>query len=355
MRDACRGAFPVSRFPSRRVSRGGNRLVLVAQLVSVAVVNDVAGFGELSEGVADGLGAHFGGLADASSGEGSSCVSQDVSDAFARVCGGSAVGGGVGFGDAQGGSLASDGDLEGEVAEIGGGAVVGCEQDSVALSSHDQDVVAPGEDLAAAAQGLSGSRAAAFSGVMDDEDGGVEGALDAAQAIEDGSDLADGVLVGSVQAHERVENQQARPDALDGAFEAATVLGIIEAQGRHVEDAEVEALEVGSACGGDGLKALAEDMGRVLGCEQEDAAGLGGEAPHAGDAGGDGDGDVEGEEGLAALRLAADDADALLVPERVDEPGLGRGADLEFARRAGREVVHRVDRARFAGGWRTSK
>ena len=37
-----------------------------------------------------------------------------------------------------------------------------------------------------------------------------------------------------------------------------------------------------------------------------------GEAAQAGDAGGDGDGEIEGEEGLAALGLAADDADGLL-------------------------------------------
>ena len=47
-----------------------------------------------------------------------------------------------------------------------------------------------------------------------------------------------------------------------------------------------------------------------------------GEAAQARDAGGDRDGEVEGEERLAALGLAADDADGLLGPQPGDQPAV---------------------------------
>ncbi len=65
---------------------------------------------------------------------------------------------------------------------------------------------------------------------------------------------------------------------------------------------------------------------------------VGVEAAQAWDAGGDGD--VEGEEGLAAFGLAADDADGLAGPEPVDEPLQAARPVLQFDRRAGDEAGH---------------
>ena len=74
-------------------------------------------------------------------------------------------------------------------------------------------------------------------------------------------------------------------------------------------------------------------MAGVLGGEQQDGSCLaGGEAAQAGDACGDRDGEVEREEGLAALGLAADDADRLAPPQRVDEPPLAARAVFELGR-----------------------
>ncbi len=65
----------------------------------------------------------------------------------------------------------------------------------------------------------------------------------------------------------------------------------------------------------DAFEALAHDMQRVLGGEEQHAASARhGEAAQARDAGSDRDGEVECEERLAALGLAADDADGLLAP-----------------------------------------
>ena len=66
-----------------------------------------------------------------------------------------------------------------------------------------------------------------------------------------------------------------------------------------------------------------------------------GEAAQAGDAGGDRDGDVEGEERLAALGLAADDADGLLGPQAGDQPALLLGALGEAPCGLDRQQAHR--------------
>jgi hypothetical protein len=65
---------------------------------------------------------------------------------------------------------------------------------------------------------------------------------------------------------------------------------------------------------------------RGLKVEQNAPGAWHGEATQARDAGRDRDSKVEGEEGFAAFRLAADDADRLLGPQGGDEPALFPGA-----------------------------
>jgi hypothetical protein len=88
----------------------------------------------------------------------------------------------------------------------------------------------------------------------------------------------------------------------------------------------------------DAVQTLTDDVERVLGGAEEDAAGLGRrEVAQAGGAGGDGEGEVQGEEGLAALGFATDDAHGLLGPESVDEPAALRGKLLERMHGADRQ------------------
>ena len=239
--------------------------------------------------------------------------------------------------------------------KVGCGTVVGGEKDALLATAQDENVICPREDLGAAPESLSGSCSTALSRVVDDEDGALEAALQAAQAVEDGRDLADGVLVGAVEADEGVEDEQAGSDALDGLGEALEVGGIVESEGGSVDDVEVEAGERGAAGGCDAVETLAEDVGGVLGGKQQHRSGPGREALEAGDAGGDGDGDVKSEERLATLGLAADDADALRAPERFDEPGLLFGAGLELAGGAGGEADHVRGPPRLAAWGKTSK
>ena len=94
--------------------------------------------------------------------------------------------------------------------------------------------------------------------------------------------------------------------------------------------------------GADAIEPAADDVECVLGGIEQDAAGVGHrEAAQAGDAGGDGDGQIEGEEGFAALGLAADDADGLFGPQPVDEPALLLGAVGEAPGRLDRKLAHR--------------
>ncbi len=345
------GVFPVSRFPSPPGAFGRKRFEVSAELVSLRGLHGLSGAEEFAQCVADGLGAHSSGVSDLAVREGLSGLGEDGLDALARVVRVRRGGWGLRFGDLQGGSLWQGCDLELEIVQVGSGAVVGGEQDALLAPAQDENVIGPREQLGTSPQGLSGAGAAVLAGVMDEQDGGVAAALQLAQAVEDGCDLAHGVLVGAMQADQGVEDEQARPDPLDGVGETLLVGGFIEAEGGDVDDVEVEAGEGGATGGCDALETLAEDVGSIFGGEQQHGACLDREAAQAGDAGGDGDGDVQGEEGFAALGLAADDADALLVPERLDEPGLLCGAGLEFGRGAGGEVVHvRVPRRWTAWG-----
>ncbi len=120
-----------------------------------------------------------------------------------------------------------------------------------------------------------------------------------------------------------------------------SVVGIVEAQSRHIYDGDVEGLEACAGGAGDPVQALAHQVAGVFCGEQQDRAGPGRvEVPQAWDAGGDRDGEVQRQHGLAALGLAADDADGLLAPQRVDQPLPLARPLLQLDRGAGREAVH---------------
>ena len=152
----------------------------------------------------------------------------------------------------------------------------------------------------------------------------------------------------------------------------AVAIGIeIEAEGGRGDDLDVEIGERDAGGLADAIEAASHDVQRVLGGVEQDAAcSRHREAAQAGDAGGDRDGDVEGEERLAAFGLAADDADGLLGPQAGDEPAvlflaLGEapcGFDRQQAhlRRADAALVSaaggaQVSRNSFSSMWRASR
>ena len=124
-----------------------------------------------------------------------------------------------------------------------------------------------------------------------------------------------------MQPHERIEHQQARLQPCNRLLQSCPIGLKIEAQTRGGDHLHVEISEADASGGGGG------GGGRCAGHLLRDRATRGREAAQAGDAGGDGDGQIEGEEGFAAFGFAADDADGLFRPQFVDEPALLFGAE----------------------------
>ena len=105
------------------------------------------------------------------------------------------------------------------------------------------------------------------------------------------------------------------PQERDRLAQPVLVLGQVQAHARRGDDLDVERLEPDAGGPGDALQPRAHDVERVLGGEEQHAPGPGGpKPPQTRRAGGDRDGHVEGEKRLAALGLAADDADGLGRP-----------------------------------------
>jgi hypothetical protein len=93
---------------------------------------------------------------------------------------------------------------------------------------------------------------------------------------------------------------------------------------------------------GNATPAAAHDVQGIFGGIEQDAAGAADrEAAQAGDARGDGDGQIEREEGFAAFRFAADDADGFFRPQSLDEPALLIRAIGESPGRLHRKPAHR--------------
>jgi hypothetical protein len=140
-----------------------------------------------------------------------------------------------------------------------------------------------------------------------------------------------------VKTDERVKDEQAWTEGFDGVDEADAVLLQVEAYGDGGDDVDVELREADAGGATDPLETAA---GRRAGRLRQRR---GGRAPLVGDgevaqargARGDGDGQVEGEKGLAALGLTAHDADGLGGPQVADEPALLLGDCLEVSRAAG--------------------
>ena len=114
------------------------------------------------------------------------------------------------------------------------------------------------------------------------------------------------------------------------------------------------------ACGAaDSIKARPDDVQCIFSGEQHHSAGPGDcEATEAGLPRGDGDGHVEGEKGLTAFGLSANNADSLFGPQAINEPAMLFGADCKQMSGLNRESTHRARPCvslGFGGGEGTAK
>ena len=194
-----------------------------------------------------------------------------------------------------------------------------------------------------ATQGLTGADGSGtLPGMVDNGDGCGVAPLQLTQEGEQRCDIAADVLVDAVQAHERIEDQEPRLEGGDGFLEPRAVGLQIEAQAGRGDHLDVEFGETSAGGGTDALEALADDVQRVLGgIEQDPAGALDGEAAQTGSSGGDGDRQIEGEEGFAALGLATNDADGILGPQLIDQPAPLLGRLGETPGRLNRKLRHR--------------
>src|SRR5262249_32188961 len=114
-----------------------------------------------------------------------------------------------------------------------GCAVLDGQGESIPLPSQIEVAVAPGVELRGAAQRLAGTDVAGtLLGMVDDEDGKRVAALQLAQIGKQRGDLAAGVLIDPVQAHERIKDQQARLQSGNSLLQSKAIGGKVEPGGR---------------------------------------------------------------------------------------------------------------------------
>jgi hypothetical protein len=229
----------------------------------------------------------------------------------------------------------------------GGGTMLNGENDAVVAVASEVEVgITPGVELGRATQGLTGTTgASALSGVVDKHDGNGVAPLQLAQEGEEWCDFTAGILIDAMKADKRIENEEARLQAGDGLIEGCAIGLEIEAQAGSGDHLNVELGETDAGGGTDAFEAAADDVERVLSGIEQDAAWPGhGEATQAGDTSGDGHGEIESEEGFAALGLATDDPDGFVRPQPINEPALLLGTIGEAPGGLDRKLGHRLRR-----------
>ena len=207
----------------------------------------------------------------------------------------------------------------------GGGTMLDAQDDTIVTVPPEIEVgIAPGVELRRSAQRLPGTDGArALFGMVDEHHGDGVAPLQFAQEGKQRRDVATDILIDAMQAHERIEDEQARFQPGDGLVQTYAVSLEIEAQAGRCDHLHVERGETDVGRGADAFEAAAHDMQGILGGIEQNAAGTANrEAAQAGHAGGDGDGQIEREEGFAAFRFAANDADGFFRPQPLDEPAL---------------------------------
>ena len=244
----------------------------------------------------------------------------------------------------EGQSVVAFGQFKRQSGHGGGGAMLDSQDDAIVAVAAEIEVgVTPGVELRRSAQGLTGADGARpLSGMVDKRDGDGMAALYFAQEGEQRRDIAADVLVDAMQAHEGIEAEEARLQPGDSLIEPNAVRLEIEAQAGRGDHLDVEFGETDTGGGADAFKTATDDVQRVFGGIEQNAAGVADrEAAQAEGTGGDGDGQIEGEEGFAAFGFAADDADGLFLPQPLDEPALLRGTIGEGPGWLNRKLAHR--------------
>ncbi len=217
--------------------------------------------------------------------------------------------------------LVSD-EAQRDVGDSSGGVVLDGEDRCLALAPEVQIRVARSVKLRGAAQGLAGPDVSRpLAGVVDDKDGKVVLALQLPQKGEQRRDLLGSILVDTMQTHEGIEDEQRWFQVGDGVGKGLAIIVDVEPQGRSGDHLDIEVDELQLRSGAEGVEAVTDDVQSVLGGEEQHATWTGdSKAPKARTARGDRNAELEGEQRLAALGLAAEDTDRLVAPQLLDKP-----------------------------------
>ena len=121
-----------------------------------------------------------------------------------------------------------------------------------------------------------------------------------------------------MQADEGIEHEQARLQPGDGLVETCAIGVEIKPQAGCGDHLDVEFRESSAGGGTDAFEAATDDVQSIFGGIEQDMAGTAHrEAAQAGDAGGNGNGQIEGEEGFPAEHRAGvwiDEMDLCEIP-----------------------------------------
>jgi hypothetical protein len=184
-----------------------------------------------------------------------------------------------------------------------GGAVLNRKGERVALTPQVEVGFSPGVELRGAAQRLPRPGAPGpLLGVVDDENGKGMSPLQLSQISKERGDLTAGVLVDAVEPHKGVEDQEPGLQLGNRLGKGAPIDLEIEAQGGGGDDLDVEITQAHAGGGGDALQPPAHDRRGIFRRIEQDAPRVwDSKAAQAGYAGGNGNGDIERQERLAAL------------------------------------------------------
>ena len=143
-----------------------------------------------------------------------------------------------------------------------------------------------------------------------------------------------------MESNQRIEKQNARPQSRQGRVQTLLIASQIETQARGNDREHVEIVDVQTAPGAQRLDPRPHGALGVLGHENQGGSRLPYfEMPEAWRARGHADRYVDSEPRFAAFRGAAYDADGAFRPDRLDQPGLLRRLDVQFARSTNRQHV----------------
>lgn len=155
----------------------------------------------------------------------------------------------------------------------GGSAMLDGEQELCAASADEQQRVRPREEVAGAAEALSGlASRAVLARVVHDEDGDVMRALQLTQITEQRRDLTGIILIDAVYTHKRIEHEKPRCVLGNGIAETGLVVRAIEPERGRGDEVDGKVRKVEAAVTADTGETRLDDGRGILGHVEQDGA-----------------------------------------------------------------------------------